>query len=288
MFAPGPTPATRSLPTSGKAGRNMPAAVASAVVMLALVIVGVFWWRPLFDAFVALLILGALWELAGAFARVGLYAQMPPLYLGAIGMIVGGAFGSLTWVAIALYLTFFAIVLWRFFFAGLIANQGSKPIYDVVISAFMAVYVPFTASFVIVMSQQTVDTPWPLIFFVVIVVCSDIGGWLAGVTFGKHPMAPKISPKKTWEGFAGSIILSALAAFGGTYLLNIDWWWTIPLCAVGALVGTLGDLTESLIKREVGLKDMSEIVPGHGGLMDRLDALLFTAPLFYVIYAVAL
>ncbi len=288
VFVPLPTPPKEPLPASGKAGRNLPAAFVSAIIMLGIAALGLFWNRIVLDAFIAVLILIALWEVAGAFARDKYYAQLPALYVGAIGMIVAASFGSVFWLAIALYLTFFLVVLWRFFFAPLINKTDSSPIQDIIISVFMAAYIPFTASFVILVSEASKNTPWPLMFFIVIVVCSDIGGWFAGILFGKHPLAPRISPKKTWEGLFGAVLLSGLAAWGATYLLEIDWWWLFLLCAAGSLVGTIGDLTESLIKRQVGLKDMSDIVPGHGGLMDRLDALLFAAPVFYIIYLAAL
>lgn len=323
-----PTPVGKPLPASGRAGRNLPAAFASAIVLLGVAAVGLFWYRPVLNAFIGLLILAAIWELAGAFARKNVYAQLLPLYLGAAGMITAASLDSVFWLAISLYLTFFAVVVWRFFFAEPLhligapqegatsANQivaadsvtstkadaspsaaagsphaprfVSKPIHDIIISMFIAAYIPFTAAFVVLLSEEWPDTPWPFAFFVVIVVCSDIGGWFAGITFGKHPLAPRISPKKTWEGLAGSVILSALAALGATFVLDIEWWWMIPLAFVGSLVGTLGDLIESLIKRLLDLKDMSELVPGHGGLLDRLDALLFTAPMFYIIYTTAL
>lgn len=325
-LAPQPTPVGKPLPASGRAGRNLPAAFASAIVLLGVAAVGLFWYRPVLDVFIGLLILAAIWELAGAFARKNVYAQLPPLYLGAAGMITAASLDSVFWLAISLYLTFFAVGVWRFFFAEPLhlvgvpqestkkANKAvaasatsitatappsasvppetpgfvSKPIHDIIISMFIAVYIPFTAAFVVLLSEAWPDTPWPFAFFIVIVVCSDIGGWFAGITFGKHPLAPRVSPKKTWEGLAGSVILSALAALGATVVLDIAWWWMLPLAMVGSLVGTLGDLIESLIKRLLDLKDMSELVPGHGGLLDRLDALLFTAPMFYIVYTAAL
>ena len=107
---------------------------------------------------------------------------------------------------------------------------------------------------------------------------SDTGGWLAGITFGKHPMAPKISPKKTWEGFAGSVIATTIGTGVVLWLLGGTLWAT-PLLALAVVISaTLGDLGESLIKRDLGLKDMSNLLPGHGGLLDRIDSILTTAP----------
>ena len=108
---------------------------------------------------------------------------------------------------------------------------------------------------------------------------SDLGGYVFGVLWGKHPMAPKISPKKSWEGFAGSVTFGVLAGVGMTiFALDAQFWIGIILGLVLVAAGTCGDLVESLIKRDVGIKDMSSFVPGHGGVMDRLDSLLLAAP----------
>ena len=123
----------------------------------------------------------------------------------------------------------------------------------------------------------------------VLVTCfNDIGGWLAGIMFGKHPMAPRLSPKKSWEGFIGSLFFCILTGTGGFMLLGATWWWGVIAGICGCVCATIGDLTESLIKREVGLKDMSALIPGHGGVLDRVDSLVMTAPVFYVIFIFAL
>ena len=126
------------------------------------------------------------------------------------------------------------------------------------------------------------------VVFELMVIANDTGGWAAGVLFGKHPMAPALSPKKSWEGFAGSAMTAMAVGSIGLWLLGAAWWWGL-IAGIGiAFVGTMGDLTESLIKREAGLKDMSQILPGHGGVLDRVDALLMSAPVAYFIFAWAL
>ena len=242
-----------------------------------------FFARDLFLVMVGFLVVLALWEIAGALARKGLHVTLVPVYVGGLGMFVASALGSIDWVMYAMYLTFLVSTAWRIFST----NTPGRPIMDVMATAFTIVYIPFMASFVGLMAQRS-DNPWPLVFFIVIVVCNDLGGWMAGVLFGKHPMAPKLSPKKSWEGFAGSVLLCGVSGWVATVVLGIEWWWAVAFAVAGAFLGTLGDLTESLIKRDVGLKDMSTIVPGHGGIMDRLDSLLFAAPAFYLIYSVAL
>lgn len=282
MLAP-PTENHVPLPASGRAGRNLPAAVASGVILIVSVGVALVFARPVFVALIVLLMLVATWEVAGAFARKNQTVVLPPIYLGGIAMVIAGSTFGPFWVMASLYFTFAFIVIWR------LASQNltSKPVTDIAFSVFTAVYIPFNASFVALISAKSA-TVWPIVFFIVVVACNDLGGWMVGVLFGRHPMAPKLSPKKSWEGFAGSVALSTAAGIVGAVVMEIPWWTGIFFGIAGAVLGTLGDLLESLIKRDVGLKDMSGIVPGHGGLMDRLDSILFAAPAFYFIFALAL
>lgn len=125
-----------------------------------------------------------------------------------------------------------------------------------------------------------------IVAFIGVTIASDIGGYVAGVLFGKHKMAPVISPKKSWEGFAGSALFCVLAGWAlVVYLLDADWWVGICLGLIAVVMATLGDLCESVVKRDLGVKDMSQIIPGHGGLMDRLDSLLATvAPIWLLLH----
>jgi phosphatidate cytidylyltransferase len=125
-----------------------------------------------------------------------------------------------------------------------------------------------------------------IITFILVTIASDIGGYVAGVLFGRHPMAPVISPKKSWEGFAGSVVFTIGAGVGLVVgLLDGDWWVGIALGSIAVVMATLGDLCESVIKRDLGIKDMSQVIPGHGGLMDRLDSLLATiAPVWLLLH----
>ena len=117
---------------------------------------------------------------------------------------------------------------------------------------------------------------------------NDTGGWLAGITLGRHPMAPRVSPKKSWEGFIGSMIAAVGAGAGCLWGLGGPWWAGAALGATIVVVSTLGDLGESLLKRDLGLKDMGTLLPGHGGLMDRLDSILVAAPVVYVFSLIVL
>jgi phosphatidate cytidylyltransferase len=150
---------------------------------------------------------------------------------------------------------------------------------------FVAAYVPFLAGFVALMLVPH-DGVMRVITFVVVTISSDIGGYAVGATLGRHPMAPSVSPKKSWEGFAGSTVGCVLAGvLTVVYLLHGDWWVGAVVGAVAVVAATLGDLLESVLKRDLGIKDMSHLIPGHGGMMDRLDSLLVTAaPIWLLLY----
>jgi len=127
------------------------------------------------------------------------------------------------------------------------------------------------------------------LLFVILATCSDTGGYFSGILFGRHLMAPAISPKKTWEGLAGSAALClAAGALGMTYLLPGSPWSGLALGAAAVAFATLGDLVESMIKRDLDTKDMGSILPGHGGVLDRIDAMLIIAPVTWLLMTVFL
>jgi phosphatidate cytidylyltransferase len=160
---------------------------------------------------------------------------------------------------------------------------------DATASVFTAVYVPFLAGFVALLLAEE-EGALAVVTFVLVTIASDIGGYAVGVLAGKHPMAPVISPKKSWEGFAGSTISCVLAGWVTVvYLLEGEWWVGVVLGLITVVMATLGDLCESVIKRDLGIKDMSAVIPGHGGLMDRLDSLLATvAPTWLLLHYLVL
>lgn len=279
VFHPGPTREGEPLAATGRAGRNLPAAVATAVVLVAGVGLPLFFYRPAFVAVVVILMWGALWELAGAFARLGSRLTLAPLYVGAAGMATCAWTLGPEALLFALYATVFAAIAWR-----ILDAEPKGRVHDVVASVFAGLYVPFLGSFIVLIAHDF-TSPWVLLTYIALVVASDTGGWAAGVLFGKHPMAPRLSPKKSWEGFAGSLVAALAVGVGAFMLLGVHWAWGLVAGIGACVVGTLGDLTESLIKREAGLKDMSQILPGHGGLLDRVDALVMVAPFMYMIFS---
>jgi phosphatidate cytidylyltransferase len=154
---------------------------------------------------------------------------------------------------------------------------------DIAASLAIIAYVPLLGSFAALMLAEELGGA-RVVTFMLIVVMNDVGGYVAGVLFGKHQMAPKISPKKSWEGFAGSLVFGTGAgAAMSVYSLKQPFWVGIILGVALVAIGTCGDLLESMIKRDLGIKDMSSFLPGHGGVMDRLDSLLVAAPVAWLI-----
>ncbi|MFN8194796.1 MAG: phosphatidate cytidylyltransferase [Nocardioidaceae bacterium] len=282
-----PAPAQKD---HGRAGRDLPAAVGSAVVLLGAIAASLVLWKTAFMVIVAAAVVVAVWEL-----RKGLLAQdidLPeqPLMLGGVIMLAVSYFFGAAALVTATGVTALVIMLW------LLRRGVDGYVKNATASVFTLVYVPFLASFVALLLSEGGRTPGfgveiddgvkGVVTFILVTVASDIGGYVAGVLFGRHPMAPVISPKKSWEGFAGSTLACVLVGWLlVTYLLDGPWWVGVLLGLVAVVMATLGDLCESVIKRDLGIKDMSQIIPGHGGLMDRLDSLLATvAPIWLMLY----
>ena len=271
------TPSGAPAPT-GRAGRNLPAAIASAVVLLALIGGSLFFWKPAFVGLVTAAILVGVWELKQALAEKDIALPFEPLVVGAVVMLVGAYLGGAPALVTALAVTALGSMLWR------LRKGVDGFVRDTTAAVFTAVYVPFLAGFVTLLLRPD-DGPLRVLTFILVTIASDIGGYFVGVLAGKHPMAPVISPKKSWEGFAGSAVFCVVVGWASVvYLLDGDWWVGVLLGLVAVVMATLGDLCESVIKRDLGIKDMSNIIPGHGGLMDRLDSLLATvAPTWLIL-----
>jgi phosphatidate cytidylyltransferase len=278
----------------GRAGRDLRAAVASAVVLLAAIALSLLFWKTAFLLIVAAAVVVAIWELGKGFSAKGIDLPEQPLMVGGVVMVVVAYFWGAPALVTATAVAALVTMLW------LLQRGVEGYVQDATASVFSLVYVPFLGSFVALLLAEGGATDagglddegvQGIIAFIVVTIASDIGGYVAGVLFGRHPMAPVISPKKSWEGFAGSTVFCLLAGWLLVdYLLDGDWWVGLLLGLIAVVMATLGDLCESVIKRDLGIKDMSQVIPGHGGLMDRLDSLLATvAPvwllLHYLVYA---
>jgi phosphatidate cytidylyltransferase len=262
-------------------GRNLVAAIAVGLG-LGLVILG-----PLLvarHAFVGVLALAAAvgtWELAGAMRRgAGIEVPLPVLLAGGQVMIwLAWPFG-VAGLAGGFGLTLVASLLWR------LRGGASHYVRDVTATVFTAAYVPLCCGFAALMTVAP-DGLGRVLTFMIPVVASDVGGYAAGVVAGRHPMAPTISPKKSWEGFAGSQVAGMTAgALCVVLLLGGPWWVGVVLGSLLVGSAVFGDLVESMIKRDLGIKDMGNLLPGHGGLMDRLDSMLPTAVVAWLVLSV--
>jgi phosphatidate cytidylyltransferase len=180
------------------------------------------------------------------------------------------------------------ITLWRIAELARPSHRGSARavLADIGAGAFVQLYVTFLAGFYVVLSGEDGGQWWVLAALIIVVV-ADTGAYATGLNFGRHKLAPKISPGKTWEGFAGAAVSAMIA---GTLLawlmLGQPWWEGLIMGLVLMLVGTMGDLIESLIKRELGIKDISGWLPGHGGFLDRLDSILPSAAVAYAFFLI--
>ncbi len=224
----------------------------------------------------------ALTELAAAFANSKYKINIPVIPVAAGGAAV---LTCMYWLGFraalaALALTVVVIFAWR------LPGGPDGYVKDVTAGVFATIYLPFFASFVVAMLSPA-DGPRRVLTFVILTIASDIGGYFAGITLGRggrHPMAPVISPKKTWEGFAGSAAACLVAgALTLTLLLHGHLWQGLLTGAAAVIAATLGDLVESMIKRDLEIKDMGTLLPGHGGILDRLDSLLVVAPVVWLL-----
>jgi len=260
-----------------RAGRNLPAAIAVGVTLVALVVCSLVFWKPAFVGVVVVALTVGVMELSKALGTAGIRVPLVPIVVGGIAMNVGAYAEGVDVAAIAMALTVIGTFVWR------MAEGADGFVRDTSAGLLCLSYVWLMGVFVLLMLAED-DGPWRIIAFIAVTIASDTGGYAAGVLAGKHPMAPSISPKKSWEGFAGSmtagVVVGVLVVTLG---LEGDWWAGALLGVVGVLAATLGDLSESLIKRDLGIKDMSDLLPGHGGLMDRLDSLIVVAPTAWLV-----
>ncbi len=277
---PAAPPLTRPV---GRAGRNLPVAIAVGAVLGGVAILTLLTVKATFLIYLAAALGIALTELAGALAKRDI--RIPVIPVAAGGVAIGACMYWLGFRAslAALALTVIVIFAWR------LPGGASGYVKDVTASVFTVIYLPFLASFAVAMLAPA-DGPRRVLTFIILTICSDIGGYAAGITLGRggrHLMAPAISPKKTWEGFAGSV-LACLA--GGAlclrFLLHGHVWAGLVTGAAAVFAAILGDLVESMIKRDLDIKDMGTLLPGHGGVLERLDSLLVVAPVVWLLLSV--
>lgn len=284
MTTQSPEPAVPA--RKSRAGRNLPAAIAVGLALAAYAAATLLWWHWGFILLIAIaLSLGAV-EVHRAMLLIGMRSAIAPVVVGTFAMVVGSYATAvypllgLTWqsyIIVTLGCTALAAMIWRM-------RGGAKGyVKDAAASLFLVGYLPLMGSFMALLLADN-DGAMRTLAYIACIVATDTGGYIFGVLFGKHKMAEKISPKKTWEGFAGSIVSAAvMGSLFTVFALHAQWWIGVVLGVLMVIFGTCGDLIESLIKRDVGIKDMSDFLPGHGGVMDRLDSMLVGAPVAWIV-----
>lgn len=287
MTSPGVTPPPPEQEQKRSPGRNLPAAITVGVLMAGIVVATLLWWNWGFILFVALMLSLGVVEVSQAVQRIGLRPAIVPIVIGTIIIVVGSyaaanssrvvGLSSNTVILAALGLTALAAMVWR------MPGGADGYVKDVSASLFIIGYLPMMGAFLSLLMAPA-DGASRVVCFVLCIMANDTGGYAVGVLFGKHPLVPKISPKKTWEGLGGSVVTSAVVgALSVHFLLGAPWWIGVVFGIGMVLAGTTGDLIESMIKRDVGIKDMSSFLPGHGGIMDRLDSMIVGAPIAWIV-----
>jgi phosphatidate cytidylyltransferase len=277
-------PADAEPPVAGRerrAGRNLPLAIASGLLLAGLLLAALVLSRPAFVAFVLAVVVLALLELVTVL-RARATRPAGPLVLAMAGVLVVGAYlkGPAA-LSFGLLVTILAAFGWY-----LVDRGRTEVTRNVAATVFAVVYVPFMAAHLALVVSRAEHYVGAIIGYAALVVIYDTGAYATGATLGRHLLAPDVSPNKSWEGAAGATVACLLA---GVLLLPLWEPWTLAsglvLAAVTCVVAPVGDLAESMLKRDLAVKDMGSILPGHGGMLDRIDALLFAAPALYYVLA---
>lgn len=266
------------------AGRNLPIAIASGLT-LAGVFLGTLFAHPLAVlAFVAVLIVIALLELDIALRAQGI-RPATPVAIGAGLVMFGGSYDhGASAQALGVVLLVLGTLAWSLFDTATRERAPRSGVAAGIGATFlMTLWVPFLASFIgVLLARQ--NGVWLVVAVIALSAVNDIGAYAVGYRFGRHKMAPSVSPGKTWEGFAGGFLTAlAVAAVVIAHLPGLDTVTALVLAPGIVLASTVGDLTESLIKRDLKVKDLGRIVPGHGGIMDRADAIIFSLPVAHLL-----
>ncbi|MGW2814598.1 phosphatidate cytidylyltransferase [Streptomyces sp. NPDC001415] len=282
MASPPPVPPVPAQPEKKKAGRDLRAAIGVGVGLGAVILASLFIVKAVFVGVIAVAVVVGLWELTSRLEeRKQIKAPLVPLAVGGAAMVVAGYVSGAEGAWVAMALTSLAVLVWR------MTEPPEGYLRDVTAGVFAAFYVPFLATFVALLLTAD-DGPWRVFVFLLLTVVSDTGAYAVGWRFGRHKLAPRISPGKTREGLFGAVSFAMVAgALCMQFLIDDGTWWQGLLLGLAvAASATLGDLGESMIKRDLGIKDMGTLLPGHGGIMDRLDSLLPTAPVVWLLLVV--
>jgi len=260
-----------------KAGRKLIPSILVGLALLGIIFSTIAFVPILFALFVLIAVLLALHELSAAFNARELKVNFTHLSIATTAVIASSWFAGLPGLAISIVASIIGLLLLQ------LLNGTTGFVKNATATTFALMYPGFISGFIFLLARSGDGFAY-ISLLVITVGLNDTFAYLTGVLIGKHPMAPKISPKKTWEGFIGGLIFAATgSAFAFNSLLDQELWVGALAGVIGALAATTGDLIESAIKRDLSLKDMGTLLPGHGGMLDRLDAALITAPVFWCI-----
>ncbi|MGI8948642.1 MAG: phosphatidate cytidylyltransferase [Ornithinimicrobium sp.] len=264
-------------PVPSRAGRNLPVAIAVGVGLVALFMGTVLLAKPVFLVIVVVVVGIATWELIDSLGTGRMDIPLVPTMVPALLLVPAAYLGGAEALAVTFVLGAVAILVWR-------SVRGTEfALRDIAGGVFVLSYAPLLAGVSALMLAEP-DGAERMLTFILVTIFSDIGGYAFGVLWGRHPMAPSLSPKKSWEGFAGSVLSCAAMGMGTVMvLLSGPWWAGLVLGVAVACFATVGDLAESTLKRDLGIKDMGSILPGHGGVMDRLDSLIMSIPVTWAL-----
>jgi len=269
-----------------RTGRDLIGAIVIGLVIGIALLLSLLIWKPVFILFVLAAAGTGIFEFGRALQAGGRRIDLAPQLVGMLAMVASAWFLPLWehWVVVCAAVVL--VVVWRLVAAaaGRRRTAGGSLWQDVLAGVLVQLYVPFTGSLAIILLRQDSGELWVLAFIVLAIV-ADTSAYATGLTLGKHPMAPRVSPKKTWEGFAGAVVGAVIAGILlSFFMLGLPWATGIIFGLVILFTATIGDLGESMIKRDLGIKDMSSWLPGHGGVLDRLDSILPSAGAALALY----
>jgi phosphatidate cytidylyltransferase len=273
---------------NARTGRNLILATAIGLVFGGALLLSLLVVKELFMVFAVVIAGFATYELAQALRKGGYDVPRIPTVVAAVLAVPFAYYGGAGAQFLAVLGGIALVTAWRLGqqFSARSRTAGRPLLRDLVAGAFVQGYVTFLATFAVVLTAAEGGQWWTLAF-VIVAISADTGAYAFGLMFGKHPMAPVISPKKTWEGFAGGAAVSTVAGvLLSVLMLGNTWWFGLIFGIAIFLTATLGDLAESLVKRDLGIKDMSSWLPGHGGVLDRLDSILPSAAVAFVAFRI--
>jgi phosphatidate cytidylyltransferase len=273
-------------------GRSVSKSIVVGLFLAAIFLVSILIYKEFFILFLLVSTAIGAWELSTALRIKGWYVPRVPAVVGSAIIMPATYYGGpvVQWL-VSLGIVA-ALIVWRtihLLWERRKANFQTflRTIRDFGAAAFLVIYLPLTLSFSMLLLRRPEDGAYWVLTFVTTVALIDSSGYLFGRVFGKHKLAPGVSPKKTWEGLLASIIFGSATAISlMVFLLEGPWWVGLILAASVILAAVFGDLAESLIKRDLGVKDMSKLLPGHGGMMDRLDSMLPASLMTYLVMVV--